>query len=317
MVPRVHVFSLQDALKIFAASGRPVCVSEATTMSPTTALLTAIAKAEDKLCAQADDDNIANVMKIMNGASHSPTNTPVAIDCEAHQIELIQFLVKFINFSACSYLCQKYPGVQWSQTDAAGPYGSFAYLRAHTDAVFNVLTQSMSGDFVQESSTVQNFQKHVKFADFHTAFLTGIFDSFALGDSELKKLDGVLTSITKDLLDLNLQDAGSASGSVDHQLFTYYSEAVPGFKYKQTKLRLFYMHIDYDSWVQVVNHKKSSDFTTMIDFNMTITDATFDMMWMPSDDTFQTAQRMLDRMTASETDPTKNRQKVICIGGQN
>ena len=91
-----------------------------------------------------------------------------------------------------------------------------------------------------------------------------------------------------------MTDVGSSSGTVDHMIFVFYFEPVPGLDLKVPKIRLFYLHIDHNSWLQVGGKHESSK--SMIDFNMYYTDATFTMTWMPSEERFAKFQAAIEKL---------------------
>jgi hypothetical protein len=91
-----------------------------------------------------------------------------------------------------------------------------------------------------------------------------------------------------------MTDVGSSSGTVDHMIFVIYFEPVPRLDLKVPKIRLFYLHIDHNSWRQVGGKHESPK--AMIDFNMYYTDATFTMTWMPSEERFAKFQAMTEKL---------------------
>ena len=142
--------------------------------------------------------------------------------------------------------------------------------------------------------TNQVFNRNVKFEDLHAEFLNGIFDSFGLPDRAMKELDAILTTTTKSLVKLT-SDGETSFSSMDHMIFVTYFEKMEGINFNIPKLRLFFLHIDQTSWMNVVHNKKSSDETAMINFDMNYTDATFSMTWMPKPDEFEKLQHMLEK----------------------
>jgi hypothetical protein len=298
VIPQVHVFSLQDVLNIFDASGRAVCVSEATTMLPSHAILKAATVGSD-------DDIEKQIGDILDLASAKPSSGATALnvleavslpsDLQSYQHLLA--LESFVNVCAIAKMVRENPGHVWNMDD---PVSFTDFTKKRTNALFDVISLSMSGFLVQESSSTATFQKHLSFADLHTEFLKGIFSSFDFPKDTLTELDGILTTTTQDLV--KMTDSGSSSGTVDHMIFVTYFEPVPGLNFNAPKIRLFYLHINHDSWMSVCSHgKNQSDTTTaMIDFNMYYTDATFTMTWMPSDDVFAKFQAMLGKLCGKQ-----------------
>ena len=294
MIPRVHVFPLQDALNIFGASGRAMCVSQATTMSPSSAVFMAVAGA--------DDDLPEKLSTLLDESSVVPTSTSVAIvpatitteSPETSSLSHLQALETFVNVSAQSLLLRQNPNTVWDFTNSASVSD---YNRKHASALFQVITSAMTGFLVQDSMTDQSFNKTLSFDNMHNEFLNGIFGSFGLPEASLKELDGLLTNTTNTLVKLNMDPEGSGTqGPLDHMIFVTYFEKMEGLDYNIPKLRLFFLHIDQASWMRVVETRKSSTSTSMINFNMNYSDVTFTMTWMPSKNEFDKVQQMMEKM---------------------
>ena len=295
MIPRVHVFPLQDALNIFGASGRAMCVSQATTMSPSSAVFMAVAGA--------DDDLPEKLSTLLDESSVVPTSTSVAIvpatitseSPETLWLSHLQALETFVNVSAQSLLLRQNPNAVWDFTNSASVSD---YNRKHASALFQVITSAMTGFLVQDSMTDQSFNKTLSFDNMHNEFLNGIFGSFGLPEASLKELDGLLTSTTNTLVKLNMDPEGSGTqGPLDHMIFVTYFEKMEGLDYNIPKLRLFFLHIDQASWMRVVETRcRSSSSTSMINFNMNYSDVTFTMTWMPSKNEFDKVQQMMEKM---------------------
>jgi len=306
LIPRVHVFGLQDALNIFGASGRAVCVSEATTVSPSTAIFMALGSAEDPSETLSD---------LLAKSSVVPTSTSVAIiNDEPNAADLLalrhlQVLETFIHVSAATSLLRQYPQ-GWDFGDSASVS---EYNHKYATALFDVLEKGLNSFLVQDSVTDQSFNKSVDFSDLHLEFLKGIFDSFGLSKSQLAELDDLLTSVTKSLLSVKTGFEQS-SGGLDHALFVTYFEKMQGIEYNIPKIRLFFLHIDQASWLRLVEHKhRHNDVNPMINFNMSYTDSTYTMTWMPSEDEFARVQKMLEKMTGMQIGALVDRYKVDVI----
>ena len=271
-VPQAHIFCLQDALNAFGASGHAVLVSEPTTMSPSAALFMAMGSADNDLPEKLSD-LLDKTSAVPSTTSLTIVSEPELTPTDLEAISHLEALLTYVNVSAKTSLLRLYPDLPtWDVVTNAD--SARKYTQANTNALFQVITTSLSGFLVNDSMVTQEFNRNVQFDDLHSEFLNDIFGSFGLPDASKAELDGVLTTTTKSLV--KMTSAGEATfSSLDFMIFVTYFEKMQGIDYNIPKMRLFYLHIDQKSWMDVVSHGKNSPDTqtARINFAMNYVDA--------------------------------------------
>jgi hypothetical protein len=162
--------------------------------------------------------------------------------------------------------------------DITKPYETAQFTKVLANARFLVITKGLSRLLIPGNSSQQSFSKMTTCADLHLELLNEIFGSFGFSPSALKKLDNILTNVVKNLGTIKL-DWSDQSQSLNHLISTYFFEEVKGLGVKVPKIRLFYLHIDQNSWEALTNKPSVEHFK----FNMNYTDYTFtiDLTHMP------------------------------------
>lgn len=120
-----------------------------------------------------------------------------------------------------------------------------AFTQACASALNYVITSAMGGFLNLRDQTAQSITKTYKKAEFHLGFLSDLFKAFAFPESTLTALDGVLNAVVDSLTKIEFNEQEK---TVDHLLFMYVFEKVPGMDMKLPHLRLFYLKIDTKSW---------------------------------------------------------------------
>ncbi|GAB2916588.1 hypothetical protein [Rheinheimera gaetbuli] len=145
-----------------------------------------------------------------------------------------------------------------------------AFSQACANALNYVTTKAMGGFLNLRDQKADSISKTYKKAEFHLDFLGDLFKAFAFPESTLTALDGVLNALVESLKSMEFT---SEAKTVDHLVFMYYFEEVPGMDMKLPHLRLFYLKIDAKSF-KVALHKST---VTEIDFQTNYIDENWEM----------------------------------------
>lgn len=183
----------------------------------------------------------------------------------------IQMLTSFVSVASMRRLYQTtYKDVPPDITTGAG---AASFVANVANAKNFILTSALAGFLSLDSTTASNFDQSTTSADLHLGFLTSLFDSFSFPPATIKELDGVLSSVRETLDNLKLSWSDQTS-TLDHMIFLYYFDPVPGLEdVKVAKMRLYFLHITQSSWTAAVG--KSS--VSHIDFHMNFSDSVYDM----------------------------------------
>ena len=151
------------------------------------------------------------------------------------------------------------------------------FTRCAASAIHYAITKSM-GTFLPLTEAQEfSFEKDYNQKEFHMEFLKEIFGSFDFTTPTLLQLDAVLTQVFSNLSNIKMTKS-SENDSLAHLIYMYYFDDVKGFEQlKVAKLRLFYLHIDNESWSKIVEVGKSSTTNVGFKFNMSYLDFKFDM----------------------------------------
>ncbi|MEZ7197069.1 hypothetical protein [Pseudodesulfovibrio karagichevae] len=175
-----------------------------------------------------------------------------------------------------------------------------AFTQACASALNYVTTSAMGGFLNLRNQTAQSITKTYKRMEFHLDFLSDLFKAFSFPKATLIALDGVLKSVVESLKKIEFNDQLK---TVDHLLFMYTFEEVPGMDIKLPHLRLFYLKINTRTW-QMSMHKAT---VTEIDFQCNYMDEDWEM------NPFQVAkqrdqiQSLLTKMSGLSMDELNNK----------
>ena len=196
----------------------------------------------------AADSNVT-LAQMLDDQKKAPGSTSIAavdqsnITSQEYQhLTDILLLNSFINV----YAMQKvYMDNGNKKYDISNKVEAAAFTQACASAINYVTTSAMGGFLNLRNQTAQSITKTYKRAEFHLDFLSDLFKAFAFPGNTLKALDGILNVVVESLKNIEF---GDQRRTVDHLLFIYVFEKVPGLDIKLPHLRLFYLKIDTDSW---------------------------------------------------------------------
>ena len=190
------------------------------------------------------------------------------------QLRNIQLLSTFANAYGMKLLYneRKDKPFDFGNVEEKGEFTRLAASKIHY-----AITKSM-GTFLNVTEAQEfSFEKDYNQKEFHMEFLKAIFGSFDFTTPTLLQLDGVLTQVFANLSNIKTTKS-SEKNSLDHLIYMYYFDDVKGFEQlKVAKLRLFYLHIDNESWSKLVRVGKNSTTNVGFKFNMSYVDFKFDM----------------------------------------
>jgi hypothetical protein len=195
----------------------------------------------------ADAPLLADMLKT---ASATPSSTSVAAvpssvtADELAQLRNIQLLESFVGVVAMKLYYDRHDG---KAPDITSPSGAAQFIKDSANAKFEVISKSLGGFLNMEKGVAYEYHKSQTSAEFHAGFLGTLFKSFSFPAATMAELDGILTSVNETLSNLKLSFSEENS-SLDHLIFFYFFEEVPGLSMKIAKLRLYYLHIDHNSW---------------------------------------------------------------------
>ena len=154
------------------------------------------------------------------------------------------------------------------------------FTRCAANKIHYVITKLMATFLPLTEAQDMEMEQDFNQRTFHNDFLTQLFGSFSFGKETTKQLDQVLTSVFKNLSGIKSSES-SEKATLDHLVYMYYFENVPGLeeeKIKVAKLRLFYLTIDAKSWHHIVKTGKNSTAENEgFKFKMTYHDFKFNM----------------------------------------
>lgn len=205
----------------------------------------------------------------------------------------ILLLNSYVSVASMRYLYKIHPQ-DW---DITNPVDAANFTKAGANAKFKVLTDGLGSFLTLDTASTRSFNESTTSADLHLSFLGSLFDGFGFPGSTMKELDGVLTSVTQTLSDLRLSWSDQSS-TLDHLVFFYYFDEVPGLGMKLPSMRLFYLHIDQSSWTASVG--KSS--ITHFQFSMNFDDNIFNMNPDQVDSNRDAIKNLLSTMTGQSFD---------------
>jgi len=208
---------------------------------------------------------------LLNKSKKDPSTTSIAAvpsgglsDNEIQQLSNIQLLTSFVSVEAAKLYYTRSGGVA---PDITNPATALQYNKDMANINFEVVTKSLPGFLNMEKAVAYDYHKSQTSAEFHAEFLGELFKAFAFPEATLTELDAILTSVTKALSDLRFSFT-EQSETLDHLVFFYYFEAVPGLDVKVAKMRLFNLQLKSSSWQAVVSTGKSRASVDHIQFDM-------------------------------------------------
>jgi len=223
-----------------------------------------------------------------------PSSTSIAaVPTNISQLDMqnlndVLLLNSYISVASCRYLYNINPK-GWDITD---PAQASDFARASANAKFKILTDGLGSFLSLDTSSARNFHEETTSADLHLSFLTTLFGGFGFPASTMSELDGVLTSVNKTLDDLRLSWSDQSS-TLDHLVFVYSFQPVPGLDMKLPQMRLFFLHIDQSSWTASCGKNSITHF----EFNMNFDDNIFNMNPQQVESNVTEIQDLISTMT--------------------
>ncbi len=291
--PEVHV--LDDMLAQHRLHGR-------TRLIRTGKPVMAFAATETAEAATADDDDPPpeKLSDLLKQSTKAPSSTAISAvpssmsDADMQHLSDILLLNSYVSVASMRYLFKINPA-GWDITD---PAGAAAFTRAAANAKFKILTTGLGSFLSLNTSSARSFNESTTSADLHLSFLASLFGGFGFPKQTMDELDGVLTSVNKTLDDLKLSFSDQSS-TLDHMVFFYYFDEVPGLPgVKMPKMRLFFLHIDQESWTASVGKSSVSHF----EFHMNFDDNIFVMDPTQVANSRNDIQQLISTMTGQSFD---------------
>lgn len=249
--------------------------------------------------AASDDPPPEKLSDLLKKSVTAPSSTSIAAvppnlspDDMQHLSDIL-LLNSYVSVASMRYLYKIHPG-GWDITD---PKQAADFTRAAANAKFKILTDGMGSFLTLDTSSTRSFNQSTTAADLHLSFLGSLFGGFGFPASTMKELDGVLTSVTKALADLKLSWTNDDS-TLDHMVFFYYFDEVPGLDIKMPRMRLFFLHIGQASWTASVGKSSVAHF----DFHMNFADEIFNMNPQQVASSRDQIQQLIATMTAESFD---------------
>jgi hypothetical protein len=175
----------------------------------------------------------------------------------------VALLDTFVSVNSAAYLYKLRP----QGFDITTPDGAADFTKSLANARFRVFTQGLAGVVSLGDSSQQSFSKETTSVDLHMEFIGTIFGSFGFAGAAMKQLDGIMTGIVNNLA--ALQGSWSdQSQTLDHLISVYYFEPVQGLEgVNVPKMRLFYLHIDQQSWTLSIGKSSVAKFAFHMNYS--------------------------------------------------
>lgn len=131
----------------------------------------------------------------------------------------------------------------------ANPQHNAKFVQTFAQGKFKALIEERILDqkLTMSLTSSGNFESSVTAGELHFEFLGKLFDGFNFSPAIKGQLDSVLTSIVKNLGTVKFSYETDKT-DIDYVVSLYYFEEVMGSNLKVPKLRLFYLHVDQNSW---------------------------------------------------------------------
>jgi len=263
---------------------------------------TSLFRAEMSLEGDTGEPEPDNIMDVIRKGKTAPATTSVAAippsisDMDLQNLQDVSLLDTYVSVASARYLYKQNP----KGFDITTPNGASEFTTKLANARLLALTKGLAGVLSIGSSTASRLSKNMMAADLHLEFLTTIFSGFSFTPSAMKQLDGVLTNVVKALSNVQASWT-SQSASLDHMISVYYFEKVEGLDVKVPKIRLFFLHVDQNSWKLAIGKSSVQAFT----FNMNYSDQIGTMSLTQMTKSRDTIQGYITDMTNKSLDDMK------------
>jgi len=231
----------------------------------------------------------------------------------------IQYLDSYIHVVAAMVMYQKHPEPYETSTKS----GAARFTQDFANAMFYVLTggkiKAIAAYLPVGSIVAQSFSKQVDSASLHLEFLNGLFGSFGFDQSTTKQLDGILTNVFQNMSNMSFE-MEKQDATVDHMICVYHFEKIQGTGGKDeppamwtAKLRLFFLHINQETWKTTIKIGKSSGEVRHYNFQMNYIDMDTTMSAAVVQDNLDQIKTSVKTLTSKEADEIKKLMEMKAV----
>jgi len=195
------------------------------------------------------------LMAVAGMNNNSPSITSIAIidgsdkGIDSQELRMVEDLLtiqSYVTLQATLHVDSQTRQLQRT-LDMTKPEDAAFYNQTMSQGAFNAVHKDLAGAFGLDSSTSEQFTRHTNSTNLHSEFLKEMFSSFSLGEDSTRKLDGILTGIASRMAQFG-GDVTSQTDHLEHLLMIPYFGTFPGSEIKIMKFRIFYLHIDTQSF---------------------------------------------------------------------